>query len=67
MTAKIIDGKAIAKEVREAVAAEVAALVAAGHNPPGLATVLIGENPASQVYVGMKQRACARAGIESFG
>ena len=67
MTAKIIDGKVIAKEVREAVAAEVAALVAAGHPPPGLATVLIGENPASQVYVGMKQRACARAGIESFG
>ncbi len=67
MTAKIIDGKAIAKEVREAVAAEVAALVAAGHRPPGLATVLVGENPASQVYVGMKQRACARAGIESFG
>ena len=67
MTAKIIDGKAIAKEVREAVAAEVAALVAAGHPAPGLATVLVGENPASQVYVGMKQRACARAGIESFG
>ncbi len=67
MTAKIIDGKAIAKEVRDAVAAEVAALVAAGHPAPGLATVLIGENPASQVYVGMKQKACARAGIESFG
>ena len=57
MTAKIIDGKAIAKEVREAVAAEVAALVAAGHPPPGLATVLVGEAPASEVYVGMNRRA----------
>jgi 5,10-methylene-tetrahydrofolate dehydrogenase/methenyl tetrahydrofolate cyclohydrolase len=67
MTAKIIDGKAIAKEVREAVAAEVAAIVAEGHPPPGLATVLVGADPASEVYVGMKQRACKRAGIESFG
>ncbi|MBN1668608.1 MAG: bifunctional methylenetetrahydrofolate dehydrogenase/methenyltetrahydrofolate cyclohydrolase FolD [Anaerolineales bacterium] len=67
MTAKIIDGKAIAQEVREAVAAEVAALKTAGYPAPGLATVLVGENPASQVYVGMKQKACAQAGIESFG
>lgn len=67
MTAKIIDGKAIAQEVREAVAAEVAALKTAGYPAPGLATVLVGEDPASQVYVGMKQKACAKAGIESFG
>jgi 5,10-methylene-tetrahydrofolate dehydrogenase/methenyl tetrahydrofolate cyclohydrolase len=67
MTAKIIDGKAIAQEVRESVAAEVAALTAAGHPAPGLATVLVGEDPASQVYVRMKQKACAQAGIESFG
>ncbi len=66
MTAKIIDGKAIAKEVREAVAAEVAALAAAGHPPPGLATVLVGSDPASEVYVGMKQRMCNRLGMESF-
>jgi 5,10-methylene-tetrahydrofolate dehydrogenase/methenyl tetrahydrofolate cyclohydrolase len=66
MTANIIDGKAIAKEVREAVAAEVAALVAAGHPAPGLATVLVGEDPASEVYVGMKQRMCKRLGMESY-
>jgi methylenetetrahydrofolate dehydrogenase (NADP+) / methenyltetrahydrofolate cyclohydrolase len=67
MTAELLDGKAIAAEVREAVAAEVAAMVAAGQPKPGLATVLVGDNPASQVYVSSKQKACAQAGIESFG
>ncbi|MEA3350014.1 MAG: bifunctional methylenetetrahydrofolate dehydrogenase/methenyltetrahydrofolate cyclohydrolase FolD [Chloroflexota bacterium] len=67
MTAKIIDGKAIAKQVREKAAKDAAALVEQGYAPPGLATVLVGVNPASQVYVGMKQRACKRAGINSFG
>ena len=67
MTAKIIDGKAVAAEVRAEVAATVAQRVAAGKSRPGLATVLVGENPASQVYVRMKQKACAEAGIESFG
>jgi methylenetetrahydrofolate dehydrogenase (NADP+)/methenyltetrahydrofolate cyclohydrolase len=67
MTAKIIDGTAIAKEVREKAAEDVAALVAAGYAPPGLATVLVGVDPASEVYVGMKQRMCKRLGIESFG
>ncbi|OQY32667.1 MAG: bifunctional methylenetetrahydrofolate dehydrogenase/methenyltetrahydrofolate cyclohydrolase [Anaerolineaceae bacterium 4572_5.1] len=66
MTAKTIDGRAIAKEVRAAVAADVAAMVAEGHKPPGLATVLVGENPASQVYVRMKHKACEKAGITSF-
>lgn len=67
MAAQIIDGKVIAEEVRKAVAAEVAAMVAAGKPRPGLATVLVGENPASQSYVGSKQKACAQLGIESFG
>jgi len=67
MTAKIIDGKAIAKEVRDQAARDVAALVADGYAPPGLATVLVGADPASEVYVGMKQRMCAKLGIESFG
>jgi len=67
MAAIIIDGKAIAKEIREKAAEDTAALVADGYAPPGLATVLIGANPASEVYVGMKQRMCARLGIESFG
>jgi methylenetetrahydrofolate dehydrogenase (NADP+)/methenyltetrahydrofolate cyclohydrolase len=67
MTAQIIDGKAIAAEVRQKVAEDVAALVAAGKPNPGLATVLVGEDPASQVYVRSKIRACEKAGIESFG
>ncbi len=67
MTAKIIDGKAAAAEVRADVAAGVEARVKAGKSRPGLATVLVGENPASQVYVHMKQKACAEVGIESFG
>jgi len=67
MTAQIIDGKAIAAELREKVAQDVADMVAVGLPKPGLATVLVGENPASEVYVRMKQKACATAGIESFG
>ncbi len=67
MSAQIIDGKAIGLKVREQVAKDVAEMVAEGYPPPGLATVLVGENPASEVYVRMKQRACAKAGIESFG
>jgi methylenetetrahydrofolate dehydrogenase (NADP+)/methenyltetrahydrofolate cyclohydrolase len=66
MTAKIIDGKAIAAKVRQQVADDVQARLDAGLIPPGLATVLVGENPASQVYVRMKQRACEKAGIKSF-
>ena len=67
MSAQIIDGKAIGLKVREQVAIDVAEMIAEGYPPPGLATVLVGENPASEVYVRMKQRACAKAGIESFG
>jgi len=67
MAAIIINGTAIAKEIREKAAEDTAALVADGYAPPGLATVLVGSNPASEVYVGMKQRTCARLGIESFG
>jgi len=66
MTAEIIDGKAIAARVRGEVAAEVAEWVQAGHPPPGLATVLVGEDPASAVYVGGKQRACLEVGIRGF-
>ncbi len=67
MTAKIIDGKAIAAELRQEVAKGVEALVASGANKPGLATVLVGEDPASQTYVRMKRKACEEVGIESFG
>jgi methylenetetrahydrofolate dehydrogenase (NADP+)/methenyltetrahydrofolate cyclohydrolase len=64
--AGIIDGKAIARDVRAEVAAAVAAWVQAGGQRPGLATVLVGEDPASAVYVGGKQRASAEVGIEGF-
>ena len=67
MTAQLIDGKIIGEQVRQSVAAEVAKMVAEGRPAPGLATVLVGENPASQAYVGSKQKACAQLGMESFG
>jgi 5,10-methylene-tetrahydrofolate dehydrogenase/methenyl tetrahydrofolate cyclohydrolase len=67
MTAEIIDGKKIAEEARLEVARGVENLLAAGKPRPGLATVLVGEDPASQVYVRSKQKACAQVGIESFG
>ncbi len=67
MTAKIIDGKAIAQRLREEVKEAVAKRVAEGRSTPGLATVLVGEDPASKVYVRSKQRACAEAGINSYG
>ncbi len=66
MTATKIDGKAIAKEVRDEVKVKVAERVAAGKSKPGLATVLVGSDPASEVYVGMKKRMCKRLGMESF-
>ena len=67
MAAQIIDGKVIAEQVRKEVAEEVAKLVAEGRQRPGLATVLVGDNPASKVYVSSKQKACSEVGIESFG
>lgn len=67
MTAKIIDGKALAEKTRASVAQEVAKMVEAGLRRPGLATVLVGDNPASKVYVSSKQKACSEVGIESFG
>jgi 5,10-methylene-tetrahydrofolate dehydrogenase/methenyl tetrahydrofolate cyclohydrolase len=67
VAAKIIDGEAVASRIREEIKATVAEMVANSENPPGLATVLVGENPASQQYVRMKQRRCKKVGIESFG
>ena len=61
MTAELIDGKAVA----DAVLDDCAAQVAEGGNPPGLAVVIVGENPASQVYVRNKVRACERVGLRS--
>ncbi len=63
--AQIIDGKSIARAIRGEVADSVAALVAKGHRPPGLAVVLVGDDPASAAYVRSKGRACEEAGIYS--
>ncbi|NOZ26444.1 MAG: bifunctional methylenetetrahydrofolate dehydrogenase/methenyltetrahydrofolate cyclohydrolase FolD [Chloroflexi bacterium] len=65
MTATIIDGKAIAAEIRQEIKAEVERLKAQYGKVPGLATVLVGSNPASQTYVRMKGRACEEVGIHS--
>ena len=65
MSAKIIDGKAIAARLRQDIKARVEARLANGQRPPGLAVVLVGSNPASQVYVGSKRRACEEVGFLS--
>jgi len=62
----LIDGKAIAQQVRAEVARDVAEWTAAGHPAPGLATVLVGDDPGSAIYVGGKQRASAEVGIAGF-
>jgi methylenetetrahydrofolate dehydrogenase (NADP+) / methenyltetrahydrofolate cyclohydrolase len=64
--ARIIDGKALAADVRADVAREVAAFREQTGRVPGLATVLVGDDPASAVYVGGKQRACAEVGMKPF-
>ena len=66
MTAKIIDGKAIAKDLRTELKSVVDENVAKGNRRPGLAVVLVGSDPASQVYVRNKRRACEEVGIKSF-
>ena len=66
MAATVIDGKAVAARVRAQVAEEVAAFSAEHGRVPGLATILVGDDPASAVYVGGKQKACAEVGMQGF-
>ena len=66
MTARIIDGKARAARLAADIGAQVAARVAAGKSVPGLAVVLVGDNPASQVYVRNKRRMTDATGMRSF-
>ena len=66
MTARVLDGKALAERIIEDVRVQVAARVSAGKPRPALATVLIGENPASGIYVRSKQKNAKQAGIETF-
>lgn len=65
MSARIIDGKAIAASIRERITGQVAERVAQGHRAPGLAVVLVGDGAASSVYVRMKRRDCAEVGFVS--
>jgi len=67
MSATVIDGKQIGQDVRDEVKEAVDKRLEKGLPAPGLATVLVGDNPASQVYVRSKQKACAEVGINSFG
>jgi methylenetetrahydrofolate dehydrogenase (NADP+)/methenyltetrahydrofolate cyclohydrolase len=64
MTARILDGTAIARQIRDEITRDTALLVAGGVTP-GLAVVIVGEDPASQVYVKAKGQACREAGMHS--
>ncbi|MBD2176176.1 bifunctional methylenetetrahydrofolate dehydrogenase/methenyltetrahydrofolate cyclohydrolase FolD [Pseudanabaena sp. FACHB-1998] len=65
--AVIIDGKALAKKMQTAIAEEVAKLQPTYGRPPGLAVLMVGDNPASAAYVKNKETACHKAGLASFG
>ncbi|MEH2921093.1 bifunctional methylenetetrahydrofolate dehydrogenase/methenyltetrahydrofolate cyclohydrolase FolD [Samsonia erythrinae] len=65
MAAKIIDGKTIAQQVKDEVAARVKQRLAEGKRAPGLAVVLVGDNPASQIYVASKRKVCEEVGFIS--
>lgn len=65
MSARIIDGKSIAQTIRTEVAEKVKQRINAGKRAPGLAVILVGDNPASQIYVGSKRRACEEVGFIS--
>jgi methylenetetrahydrofolate dehydrogenase (NADP+)/methenyltetrahydrofolate cyclohydrolase len=66
MAAKIIDGKAIAGHIRAECRKRVERIIALGGPPPGLAVIVVGSDPASQIYVRNKIRACADVGVRSF-
>ena len=65
MTARLIDGKAIAEKLRKTLRQRIADRVQHGHRPPGLAVVLVGDDPASRIYVKNKRHACNEVGIMS--
>lgn len=66
-TAQLLNGKALAQKMQAELTQQVQALNAAGKRPPGLAVLMVGDNPASAAYVRNKEKACQRVGIASFG
>lgn len=66
MKAKILDGKKLASELQEKISAELLSFKTKGYRPPGLAVILVGEDPASEVYVRNKHKACEKTGIISY-
>ncbi|HZG39374.1 MAG TPA: bifunctional methylenetetrahydrofolate dehydrogenase/methenyltetrahydrofolate cyclohydrolase FolD [Nodosilinea sp.] len=63
----LLDGKALASQIQSQLAQEIQILTAQGYRPPGLAVIMVGDNPASAAYVRNKERACSRVGVASFG
>ncbi|MBE9158140.1 bifunctional methylenetetrahydrofolate dehydrogenase/methenyltetrahydrofolate cyclohydrolase FolD [Nodosilinea sp. LEGE 06152] len=63
----LLDGKALANQIQSQLAQEIKSLADQGYRPPGLAVVMVGDNPASAAYVRNKERACSRVGIASYG
>lgn len=66
-TAQLLDGKALAQKIQADLSQQVTLWKSQGHRPPGLAVLMVGDNPASAAYVRNKERACDRVGIASFG
>jgi methylenetetrahydrofolate dehydrogenase (NADP+)/methenyltetrahydrofolate cyclohydrolase len=64
---QLLDGKALANAIQAALAEDIQALTAQGQRPPGLAVIMVGDNPASAAYVRNKERSCSRVGIVSYG
>ena len=66
-TGQILDGKALAQKMQDTLQQQIAQLQPKIGRPPGLAVLMVGDNPASAAYVGGKEKACAKVGIRSFG
>lgn len=66
MTAQIIDGKAVAAQLKAEVSDKIREKLASGHRRPGLAVILVGDDPASSIYVRNKRESCEQVGIQSF-